>query len=218
MDCGQSSDETLQGGTRKRKTNVDLATNLAESEDNDQPTTVSEKHRQLRSILATLLAEDSQENLITKILGLLTEITAKKKTSRKRSKTLKETETAKDSPTSNAKPSATPTQEGLAKSISAPRQQENGATPPGEQQPLRQPQPSGKDTTKDGQDENAADNDDDGFIKVTNKRKRPGREPQPDTQKTKRTSQKGQDSPKIQDTYGGVETRNTRLPREETGN
>lgn len=108
MDCGQSSNETLQGGARKRKTNVDLATNLAESEDNDQPTTVSEKHRQLRSILATLLAEESQENLITKILGLLTEITAKKKTSRKRSKTLKETETAKDSPTSNAKPSATP--------------------------------------------------------------------------------------------------------------
>ncbi|KAM7289544.1 hypothetical protein ISCGN_029673 [Ixodes scapularis] len=183
MDCGQSSDETLQGGTRKRKTNVDQATNLAESEDNYQPTTVSEKHRQLRSILATLLAENSQENLITKILGLLTEITAKKKTSRKRSKTLKETETAKDSPTSNAKPSATPTQESLAKSISAPRQQENDATPPGEQQPLRQPQPSGEDTTKGGQDENAADNDDDGFIKVTNKRKRLGRGPQPDTQK-----------------------------------
>ncbi|KAM7301322.1 hypothetical protein ISCGN_016841 [Ixodes scapularis] len=183
MDCGQSSDETLQGGARKRKTNVDLATNLAESEDNDQPTTVSEKHRQLRSILATLLAEEYQENLITKILGLLTEITAKKKTSRKRSKTLKETETAKDSPTSNAKPSATPTQESLAKTVSAPRQQENDATPPEEQQPLRQPQPRGKDTTQGGQDENAADNDDDGFIKVTNKRKRPRREPQPDTQK-----------------------------------
>ncbi|KAG0444879.1 hypothetical protein HPB47_013283, partial [Ixodes persulcatus] len=183
MDCGQSSDETLQGGARKRKTNADLATNLAENEDNGQLTTVSEKHLQLRSILATLLAEESQENLITKILGLLTEITAKKKTSRKRSKTLKETETAKDSPTSNAKPSATHTQESRSKSISAPLQQENEATPPGEQQPLRQPQPSGKDTTKGGQDENAADNDDNGFIKVTNKRKRPRREPQPDTQK-----------------------------------
>ncbi|KAG0416635.1 hypothetical protein HPB47_006250 [Ixodes persulcatus] len=183
MDCGQSSDETLQGGTRKRKTNADLATNLAENEDNGQLTTVSEKHLQLRSILATLLAEESQENLIAKILGLLTEITAKKKTSRKRSKTLKETETAKDSPTSNAKPSATHTQESRSKSISAPLQQENEATPPGEQQPLRQPQPSGKDTTKGGQDKNAADNDDDGFIKVTNKRKRPRREPQPDTQK-----------------------------------
>ncbi|KAG0430611.1 hypothetical protein HPB47_022508 [Ixodes persulcatus] len=183
MDCGQSSDETLQGRTRKRKTNADLATNLAENEDNGQLTTVSEKHLQLRSILATLLADESQENLITKILGLLTEITAKKKTSRKRSKTLKETETAKDSPTSNAKPSATHTQESRSKSISAPLQQENEATPPGEQQPLRQPQPSGKDTTKGGQDENAADNDDDGFIKVTNKRKRHRREPQPDTQK-----------------------------------
>lgn len=183
MDCGQSNEETLEGGTRKRKTDVDQATNLAESEDNGQSTAVSEKHRQLRSILATLLAEESQENLITKILDLLTEITARKKGSRKKSKTLKEKEAAKDVPTANAKPTAISTQDSRATSISAPRQQENGATSPGEQQPLRPPQPSGRDSTKGAQNENAADNDDDDFTEVTYKRKRPRREPQPGKQK-----------------------------------